>query len=88
MYLLIKESFICVKKQILNYGIQYKLNLSFIPNILRHVFRSINFAPILFSMYKRCTCEIVLEGNLKKESINAARLLAMAPSIMKVIICM
>jgi hypothetical protein len=57
-------------------------NLNFIPNIFRHVFISINFAPILFSMYTKYASGNILEGGLKNGAINAVRLLVMAPNIM------
>jgi hypothetical protein len=61
---------------------------NFVPDILRQVFISIKFAPILFSMYTRCISEIVLEGSLKRGSINVVHLFAMAPSIKSAIIFM
>jgi hypothetical protein len=66
----------------------YMRNLNFLPNILPEVFTSINFSSILFSMYTTCRSGIVLEGSLKKGWINAARLLAMAPNVIRVIIFM
>ena len=54
-------------------------NLNFIPNILSHVFIPLNFVPVLFSMCTNCTSGIVVEGVLKKVTINAMRRLSMAP---------
>jgi hypothetical protein len=80
-----KKSFVhFVKTQILI--MVHMRYLNFMPTILRHVFISPNFAPVLFSIFTSCASGIVLEGGLNRGSTNAVRQLAMTPCILRVII--